>query len=241
MDIYMDGLLEVEPCGWMWRRRLAAPLLPRAYLPRPKVQDRILQSVLKESEIPAATYGKRDSNHSQLNNDLGKPDDPATQELYKFLDANVGRKLGKPTEKSARSWSQPSRSDIQISDVKSVFLNELAAGFDVVAHEDSEDFVGCCCVIHANLQEQSLLRVHTGFPEFLRVHFAESLKAGDAEAAFAHLTKLRSEVSQAGQFRGSVVVEHVERVIRLAVSVGSWHKILQRDSVITELTKDVVD
>lgn len=60
--------------------------------PDTRAQARRLQSVLKESEIPAATYGKRDSNHSQLNNDLGKPDDPATQELYKFLDANVGRK-----------------------------------------------------------------------------------------------------------------------------------------------------
>jgi hypothetical protein len=47
--------------------------------------------VLKEADIPAKAYGKSDSNHSRLNNDLGKPDDPATQELYKFLDPLVGR------------------------------------------------------------------------------------------------------------------------------------------------------
>ena len=63
--------------------------------PDTRAQARRLQSVLKESEIPAATHGKRDSNHRQLNNDLGKPDDAATQELYKFLDTNVGRKYRK--------------------------------------------------------------------------------------------------------------------------------------------------
>lgn len=60
--------------------------------PDTRAQAHRLQSVLKESEIPATAYGKRNSNHSQLNNDLGKPDDPATQELYKFLDAHVGSK-----------------------------------------------------------------------------------------------------------------------------------------------------
>ncbi|MDA0835439.1 MAG: alpha/beta hydrolase [Planctomycetota bacterium] len=49
-----------------------------------------LTSVLNEAEIPAKAYGKSDSNHSRLNNDLGLPDDPATEEFFKFLDANVG-------------------------------------------------------------------------------------------------------------------------------------------------------
>lgn len=60
--------------------------------PDTRAQARRLQSVLKDSEIPATAYGKRNSNHSQLNNDLGKPDDPATEELYKFLDAHDGSK-----------------------------------------------------------------------------------------------------------------------------------------------------
>ena len=60
--------------------------------PDTMAQARRLESVLKEAKIPAAVYGKRDSNHSRLNNDLGKSDDPATQELYKFLDPLVGRK-----------------------------------------------------------------------------------------------------------------------------------------------------
>jgi len=59
--------------------------------PDTSAQAHRLESVLKESGIPATAYGKRDSNHSRLNNDLGKPDDPATQEFYKFLDTCVSR------------------------------------------------------------------------------------------------------------------------------------------------------
>ncbi len=60
--------------------------------PDTRAQARRLEAVLKEADIPATAYGKRDSNHSRLNNDLGKPDDPATQKLYKFLDKFVGTK-----------------------------------------------------------------------------------------------------------------------------------------------------
>lgn len=58
--------------------------------PNTNAQARRLEAVLKEANIPAKAYGKRDSNHSRLNNDLGKPDDPATAEFYKFLDKYVG-------------------------------------------------------------------------------------------------------------------------------------------------------
>lgn len=60
--------------------------------PDTRAQAHRLESALKDSEIPARAFGKGDSNHSQLNNDLGTPNDPATQEFYKFLDANVGGK-----------------------------------------------------------------------------------------------------------------------------------------------------
>ena len=60
--------------------------------PNTRAQARRLESVLKSAGIPVKSYGKRDSNHSRLNNDLGKPDDPATQELYTFLDPLVDRK-----------------------------------------------------------------------------------------------------------------------------------------------------
>ena len=57
-----------------------------------RAQARRLEAKLKESDIPARAYGKRDSNHSRLNNELGKPDDPATRELYMFLDPLIGGK-----------------------------------------------------------------------------------------------------------------------------------------------------
>jgi acetyl esterase/lipase len=60
--------------------------------PDTRAQAQRLESVLKAAGIPAQAYGKGDSNHSRLNNDLGKPDDPATQELYKFLEPLVGGK-----------------------------------------------------------------------------------------------------------------------------------------------------
>jgi len=54
-------------------------------------QARRLEGVLQVADIPVTVYGKRDSNHVRLNNDLGKPDDPATQKLFGFLDAVVSR------------------------------------------------------------------------------------------------------------------------------------------------------
>lgn len=57
--------------------------------PDTRAQALLLEDVLKGSGIPATAYGKRDSNHSRLNNDLGQPDDPATQQLLKFLDSLV--------------------------------------------------------------------------------------------------------------------------------------------------------
>ena len=60
--------------------------------PDTRAQAERLESVLKEAGIPAKSYGKSDSNHSRLNDDLGKADDPATQEFYKFLDPLVQSK-----------------------------------------------------------------------------------------------------------------------------------------------------
>ncbi|MGE0609236.1 MAG: alpha/beta hydrolase [Pirellulales bacterium] len=60
--------------------------------PDTAAQARRLETVLKEANIPATSYGKQDSNHGRLNDDLGQPDDPATQEFFKFLDPLIGGK-----------------------------------------------------------------------------------------------------------------------------------------------------
>ncbi len=59
--------------------------------PDTRTQARRLEEVLKAADVPVQAYGKRDSNHGRLNNDLGVPGDPATDELYKFLDPLVGK------------------------------------------------------------------------------------------------------------------------------------------------------
>lgn len=53
--------------------------------PDTRAQAQRLHSVLQNAGIRSRTYGKRDTNHSRLNNDLGDPADPATKELFDFL------------------------------------------------------------------------------------------------------------------------------------------------------------
>ena len=48
-------------------------------------QARRLGAVLEEADIPAKVFGAGETTHNKLNDNLGLPDDPATQELFKFL------------------------------------------------------------------------------------------------------------------------------------------------------------
>ncbi len=59
--------------------------------PDTRAQAEMLATKLNVAEIPVRAFGKRDTNHSRLNNDLGKPDDPATEAFYKFLDPLMGK------------------------------------------------------------------------------------------------------------------------------------------------------
>lgn len=58
--------------------------------PDTRAQAHCLELALKEAEVPVSVLGKGDSNHSRLNDDLGDPEDPATQELFRFLDHCIG-------------------------------------------------------------------------------------------------------------------------------------------------------
>jgi len=49
-------------------------------------QARRLGTVLEEAGIPVKVFGADETTHNKLNADLGLPDDPATKELFKFLD-----------------------------------------------------------------------------------------------------------------------------------------------------------
>jgi arylformamidase len=48
-----------------------------------------LGAVLQKAEIPVKVFGAKETTHNKLNADLGLPDDPATQELFKFLEPLV--------------------------------------------------------------------------------------------------------------------------------------------------------
>lgn len=52
-------------------------------------QARRLGAVLRASEIPVKVYGARETTHNKFNANLGLSDDPATKELFQFLDPLV--------------------------------------------------------------------------------------------------------------------------------------------------------
>jgi acetyl esterase/lipase len=54
--------------------------------PDVSAQAKRFSAVLKEADIPVTVFGAPETTHGQLNANLGKPDDPATMELFKFLD-----------------------------------------------------------------------------------------------------------------------------------------------------------
>lgn len=54
--------------------------------PDTTAQAQRLETVLRQAGVPAKAFGKADTNHRRLNDELGTPDDPATQELSQFLD-----------------------------------------------------------------------------------------------------------------------------------------------------------
>jgi acetyl esterase/lipase len=53
-------------------------------------QARRLGAALEKAEVPVTVFGAKDTNHNQLNANLGQPDDPATSELFEFLEPLVG-------------------------------------------------------------------------------------------------------------------------------------------------------
>jgi arylformamidase len=53
-------------------------------------QARRLGAVLKGADVPVTVFGASETTHSKLNENLGQPDDPATNELFKFLEPLLG-------------------------------------------------------------------------------------------------------------------------------------------------------
>lgn len=61
-------------------------LLHVAAHPDTTLQAQYLGRLLKDAGIPVKVFGAKDTDHNKLNDRLGTPDDPATKELYDFVD-----------------------------------------------------------------------------------------------------------------------------------------------------------
>ena len=69
-----------------------------------------------------------------------------------------------------------------------MFLDEVSAFFDVVAHEDAEESVCFSGVVEFDFQQCPALGVHSGVPELVSVHFAETFEAFDLDSLAADLS-----------------------------------------------------
>ena len=55
-----------------------------------------LEAALQGTDVSARALGKGDTNHSRLNDDPGRADDPASEEFLRFLDDPVGTESQAP-------------------------------------------------------------------------------------------------------------------------------------------------
>jgi arylformamidase len=60
-------------------------ILHVAQHPYTSAQAQRLGNVLKDTGVAVTVFGAQDTNHSQINENLGLPDDPATKALFEFL------------------------------------------------------------------------------------------------------------------------------------------------------------
>src|ERR1700748_74031 len=78
-------------------------------------------------------------------------------------------------------------SGIDIHGIKSVFDDEIAAGFDNVTHEGGENLFSDIRLIDLYLHQRTYGWIERGFPELLRIHFAQAFVALDGKAMTALL------------------------------------------------------
>ena len=81
--------------------------------------------------------------------------------------------------------------DVQIAHVECVVLDKLAARFDVLAHERSENLIALHDVFERYLKQSTCIYVHRGFPQLLGIHLAQALIALDADLAHALVLHMR--------------------------------------------------
>jgi arylformamidase len=63
--------------------------------PDTSAQAQRLGNVLKEAGVPVTIFGAKETTHTKINADLGRPDDPATTALFEFVENAVGQEVKK--------------------------------------------------------------------------------------------------------------------------------------------------
>ena len=58
--------------------------------------------------------------------------------------------------------------------ISGVALDEFAASADVLTHEHGEDSISLGGILDVDLLEETVLRVHCGFPELLGIHLTQT-------------------------------------------------------------------
>ena len=80
-------------------------------------------------------------------------------------------------------------SNVEIGDIECIFLNELAARLNHIAHQFDENIVSLNAFLDAHLQQGTRIAIKGRFPKLLRIHFSEAFVAlhlADALLARSH-------------------------------------------------------
>ncbi len=98
-----------------------------------------------------------------------------------------GRRRNRTLDGSVTPRTRSSRSDVDPVGLGGVFLYELLAWLDGVAHQHGEHTVGSGSVLDGYLLEHAVLGVHRRVPQLLGVHFPETLEPLDPTGVAAAL------------------------------------------------------
>ena len=88
-------------------------------------------------------------------------------------------------------------------------FDEKPPRFDAVAHERVENLIRLDHVIQFHLQEAPRLGIHRGFPELLRIHFAQAFVALDVGAFASEILDRREHFL------------HVKKIFLFAAGAGA--------------------
>src|SRR5438309_8411194 len=113
------------------------------------------------------------------------------------------------------------------------FLDKLAPRLHLLAHEHAEHLIGLQGVFQVHLHQHALRGVERGLPQFLAVHFAETLEAGDGHAALAEMADGAYKLAEMGQDAAQIAV--LEREARLRLAAGEARRLDQAGGIEAKL------